>query len=160
MNEIIEIKTLLNRYYEGESTDVDEQRLCEYFSSGNVAAELQPYRSIFAYLQHEKEQPPLSEEGSLETAAIIEPAIQPRPIKWWYAAATAAACILAAIFLAREYRPEPAPQALCSGTYVMVNGVCYDDLSLVSKYATEAIDQVTEPVGENSATDALDFLTE
>jgi len=54
MNEHIEIKELLNRYYEGESTDADEQRLREYFTSNEVAAELQPYRSIFAYLQEQK----------------------------------------------------------------------------------------------------------
>ncbi len=156
MNHIPEIKELLEKYYEGESTDIDEQRLREYFTSENVAEELRPYRSIFAYLQHEKEHPLLPEERSLEAAAIIEPAIRPRPIKWWYAAAAMAACLLAAVFLTHE--PAIDSDVPCTGTYVMINGVCYDDLSLVSKYATEAIDQVTQPFGDGSATDALDFL--
>jgi len=82
--------------------------------------------------------------------------IQPRRIKWWYAAAAAVACLLTATYLVREFQPKP--QALCEGTYVVINGICYDDLSLVRKYATEAIDMVTMPFGNGSAADALDFL--
>ena len=149
MNEIIEIKKLLDRYYEGESTDAHEQRLREYFTSDEVAAELQPYRSIFACLQHEREHP------AEQSAIITLPTNQPRRIKWWYAAAAVAACGLVVTFLAREY--QPATQTACVGTYVMINGVCYDDLSLVKKYAVEAIDMVTQPFG-SSITDALDFL--
>ena len=144
MNEHIEIKELLDRYYEGESTDADEQRLCEYFTSGKVADELLPYRSIFAYLKHKKE----------EAAIITLPATQLWRVKWWYAAA-AVACLFVATFLTREY--QPTQQTLCTGTYVMVNGVCYDDLALVRKYATEAIDMITQPF-ESSVIDALDFL--
>ena len=150
MNEHIEIKELLDRYYEGESTDAGEQRLREYFTSGNVADELQPYCSIFAYIQHEKQRPP-------EASVIILPAIQPRRMNWWYAV-SAAACLLFAVFFARQY--QQTPQTACTGTYVMVNGVCYDDLALVRKYAAETIDQITKPFGDGSATDALDFLDE
>ena len=156
MNEIIKIKALLERYYEGESTDSDEQCLYEYFNSNNIADELKPYRSIFVYLQYEKEHQ--SDQYNLESAAIIEPAVPFRPNKWQLMAIAAAACLLAFIFLPRE--KQSSSKYLCSGTYVMVDGVCYDDLSIVSKYAAEAIDQVTRPIGENSATAALDFLDE
>jgi len=152
MNEHIEIKKLLDKYYEGESTDADEQRLREYFTSSNVDAELQPYCSIFAYIQHEKQRP------SDETPIITIPALHARRMNWWYAAAAAAACLLFAVFFARQHQQTP-PTA-CTGTYVMVNGVCYDDLALVRKYATETIDQITKPFGDGSATDALDFLDE
>ena len=141
MNEHIEIKKLLNRYYEGESTDAEEQRLREYFSSNKVAAELQPYRSIFAYLQEQK-----SEIKNRKSKII----------NWWYAAAAAVACLLTATFLIHEFQPKP--QVLCEGTYVMINGICYDDLALVRKHATETIDMVTKPFGDGSATKALDFL--
>jgi hypothetical protein len=151
MNEIIEIKELLDRYYEGESTDADEQRLREYFTSDRVAAELQPYRSIFAYLKQER----TSNDPVRFTLSIKN---QQSKMKWWYAAATVAACLLVGTFIAREF--QPAPQNLCTGTYVMVNGVCYNDLVLVRKYATETIDMVTMPFGNGSATDALDFLNE
>ncbi len=158
MNDIVDIKKMLGRYYEGESTDLEEQRLREYFTSGNVAAELQPYRAIFAYLQHEKEQPSEPEENTLGRAAIIESGIPLQPVKWWYIAALAAACLLAFIFFPHEH--QPASQTLCTGTYVMINGICYNDPALVGKYAAETINEVTRPFGESSAADALDFLSE
>ena len=160
MNEIIEIKELLDRYYEGESSDADEQRLREYFTSDEVAAELQPYRSIFACLQHEKEE---FEVSSSKFEVCLRRGLRrsdskfkiSRSVKWWYAAA-AVACLLVGTFLVREFQPKP--KNLCTGTYVMINGICYDDLTLVRKYATEAIDLVTQPFGNGSATEALDFL--
>ena len=157
MNDYIEIKKMLDRYYEGETPDAEEQRLREYFTSGDVADALLPYRSIFAYLKHEREQPLASADAADLTQLFKN---QPSKFKnqkmWWYAAAAAVACLLVATFFVREH--QPARQALCTGTYVMVNGICYDDLSLVRKYAAEAIDMVTQPFGDGSATDALDFL--
>ena len=148
MNEHIEIKKMLDRYYEGESTDDDELRLCEYFGSADVTAELQPYRSIFAYIRHEIEEP----------TGIILPVIKPRRVKLWYAAAAVAACLIAGVFLIRHHLP--ANQTLCTGTFVMINGVCYDDISLVKKYAAETIDMVLKPLGDGAASKALDFLNE
>ena len=163
MNKHIEIKELLNRYYEGESTDADEQRLRAYFTSDEVAAELQPYRSIFAYLQSGRSVPLQSPCPVLnintEFASGQKSKTKNRKskiVKWWYAAAAAIAILLTATFLVREFHPKP--QVLCEGTYVVINGICYDDLSLVRKYATETIDMVTKPFGDGSAADALDFL--
>ncbi len=149
MNNIEEVKSILERYYDGESTDVDEQRLREYFSSGDVAPELQPYRSIFAYMQQVKEQP------VAEECPIVEIKPRYRPIMW-YAAAGIAACLLITGLLTLK-QEEPIVTS-CTGTYVVVNGICYDDLSLVGKHAAEAIDDVTEPIEGNPAIDALDFL--
>ena len=151
MNQLIEIKEALNKYFEGESSDTDEQQLREYFTSGDVAEELMPYRSIFAYLNREKENP----------KKIIFPGISIRRnnrIKIWYAAAGVAASILLAVALFVD--KQSSPSATCVGTYVMVEGVCYSDLSLVSKYAVEAIDRVTKPIEGNAAINALDFLDE
>ena len=148
----MKIKELLDRYYEGETTDAEEQRLREYFSSDDIAAELQPYRSIFAYLGHEKE---VSRFRASPSEFRIS-SFKNQKSKWWYAAAAAVACLLTATYLVHEFQPKP--QALCEGTYVVINGICYDDLSLVRKYATEAIDMITMPFGNGSAADALDFL--
>ena len=161
MNEIIEIRKLLEMYYEGESTDADDQRLREYFTSDRVATELMPYRSIFAFLKQEKEEFEVSgskfevcsRRGLRRSDSKFKIS---RPVNWRYAAAAAVALLLAGTFLLREFRP--ASKNLCTGTYVMVNGVCYDDLALVRKYATEAIDLVTQPFGNGSAIEALDFL--
>jgi hypothetical protein len=149
MNEYMEIKELLVKYYEAASTDEDEQRLREYFTSGNVATELLPYRSIFVWLQHERENP--SEK--------IVPTVQPRRAGWWYAAAAVAACLLGVVFFVSKHQPEPQTTA-CTGTYVMVDGICSDDLSLIRKYAVETIDLVTQPFEDSSPTDEPTFLND
>ncbi len=156
MNHTDRIKELLERYFEGTSTDADESQLREYFSSEHVDEELKVYRSIFAYLKREKGQPSEPEKNTLERVAIIEAEIPLRPVKWWHIASVAAACLLAFIFFPREH--QPALQTLCTGTYVMVDGVCYDDFSLIRKHATETIDQIIQPVGNDAAIDALNFL--
>jgi hypothetical protein len=191
MNGYIEIKELLDKYYKGLSTDADEQCLREYFTSGDVAAELLPYRSIFAYLQSEREHP------AAEATPIILPAVQPRRvrwwssakplrrerrrnvaadvpvrqvrwrsaavpvrrIRWWFAAVAVAACLSGVVFLVRKHQPVP-PTAECTGTYVMVNGVCYDDISLIRKYAVETIDLVTQPFENSSPSDDPSLLNE
>ena len=156
MNEVIEIKELLDRYYEGESSDADEQRLREYFTLGNVATELQPYRSIFACLQHERES-----TGAVISMQLLEnqkSKIKNFAKRWRYAAAAVAACLLIASILVHEY--PSASKNECTGTYVVINGICYNDIALVKKYATETIDMVTQPFGDGSATKALDFLNE
>jgi len=143
MNEYIEIKELLDKYYQCESSVEDVQRLKEYFTSDNVAAELQPYRSIFAYLQQEQEHP------SEDTITLI-PVVQPRRVRWWYAAAAVAACLLGVTFLVQK--DEPVKLVACTGNYVIVNGVCYDDMYLFKKYAVETIDLITQPF-ENTPSD-------
>ncbi|SHI66793.1 hypothetical protein SAMN05444280_104158 [Tangfeifania diversioriginum] len=42
-----EVKQLLQRYFNGESSENDEQKLQAYFHSGNVAAELEEYAGFF-----------------------------------------------------------------------------------------------------------------
>jgi hypothetical protein len=138
MNEYTEIKELLDKYYEVRSTEADEQRLREYFTSGDVAAELQPYRSIFAYMQRERENPPD------DTLTVAMPVVQPRLFRWRYVAAVAAAaCLLGATFLV--HKNETVAPASCTGAYITVNGVCCDDAEYLKKHAVKAIDLITEP---------------
>jgi hypothetical protein len=150
MNHISEIKKILDRYFEGMSSDADEQQLCEYFTSNEVTEELQAYRSLFAYISRAKEIP-------VEACSVISLKPHGRAKIWLFIAGVAASIILVAVFLNEQ---QPAATNNCTGTYVMVNGVCYTDVSLVSKYATETIDQVTRPIGDNAAVNALDFLDE
>lgn len=45
--ELKEIKQQLQRYFDGESSDLDERQLEAYFRSGNVADELKEYAGFF-----------------------------------------------------------------------------------------------------------------
>lgn len=48
------IKQLLEKYFEGETSIQEEKELKHYFSSDNVAPELLQYQSMFGYFSKEK----------------------------------------------------------------------------------------------------------
>jgi hypothetical protein len=52
--ESAEIKELLEKYFEGETTVAEEKELARYFA-GPVAPELEMYRSYFGFFAQEKE---------------------------------------------------------------------------------------------------------
>lgn len=51
--ESAEIKKLLEKYFEGETTVAEEKELASYFA-GSVAPELEAYRSYFGFFAQEK----------------------------------------------------------------------------------------------------------
>ncbi len=53
-----EIKILLEKYFEGESTLGDEKILKDYFSSSDVPGQLNEYTKIFSYFEIEKQDKP------------------------------------------------------------------------------------------------------
>ena len=84
-----QIKALLDKFMDGQTTVEEEALLAEYFRSSDVPAEWEDYRLMFDYFDH-------GMEGNLV------PVEQPRPTltrlmgrRWWGIAA--AACITAAI---------------------------------------------------------------
>lgn len=52
--ELVEIKALLEKYFEGETTLAEEKLLASYFA-GEVAPELEVYKGYFGYFTQEKE---------------------------------------------------------------------------------------------------------
>ena len=53
-----EIKILLDKYFEGESTLDEEKILKEFFNSGDVPGRLKEYTKIFSYFEIEKQDKP------------------------------------------------------------------------------------------------------
>lgn len=54
--ELDKIKILLEKYFEGETSVIEENELRTYFSSPNVAPPLEQYKPIFGYFSIAKEQ--------------------------------------------------------------------------------------------------------
>jgi len=54
--ELYKIETLLEKYFEGETTIAEENELKRYFSSETVAPHLQQYQTLFDYYAAEKTQ--------------------------------------------------------------------------------------------------------
>lgn len=54
--EFNKMESLLEKYFEGESSIAEENELKDYFSSSNVAPHLEQYRPLFGYFTEAKEQ--------------------------------------------------------------------------------------------------------
>ena len=60
-----DIETLLNKYFEGETTCEEERRLRRFFAEGLVPEHLEVYRPVFAFFEAEqKELPEISGIGN------------------------------------------------------------------------------------------------
>ena len=97
MENELRIRTLTERFFEGETTLAEEKELYEYYRSGEVPADLQSLRTMFLGLEaveikqeepEQKEVPlPLKETNSVTTTRT--------PIIWkWITAAAAVAVLL------------------------------------------------------------------
>ena len=49
-----DIETLLNKYFEGETTCEEERRLRRFFAEGLVPEHLEEYRPMFAFFEAEQ----------------------------------------------------------------------------------------------------------
>ena len=54
--ELTKIESILEKYFQGETTIAEENQLKEYFSSPNVAQHLEQYKPMFGYFSLAKEQ--------------------------------------------------------------------------------------------------------
>jgi len=54
--ELNRIEDILEKYFQGETTIVEENQLKEYFSSPNVAQHLEQYKPMFGYFSQVKQQ--------------------------------------------------------------------------------------------------------
>ena len=148
MNKHNDIKQMLERYFEGVSSDADEENLLDYFSSNNIDEELKIYQPIFAYITREqqktKQTPPRINHSTRRYRLII----------------CSAAAILGFVIVLMSglFSKQPAFNAECTGTFVMIDGICYSDLSLVSKHVLKTLDQITS--SQKGIYNALDFLDE
>ena len=84
-----QIKTLLDKFMDGQTTVEEEARLAEFFRSGDVPAEWEDYRLMFGYFNR-------GMEGDLVPVEETQPTLKRLMGRRWWGIA-AAACITTAI---------------------------------------------------------------
>ena len=148
MNEYNNIKQLLERYFEGTSSDADERCLRNYFSSNNVDDELKIYQPIFAYITQEQHKTKHTSLRIKHTA---------RRYRLMICSAAAIAGIVV-VLMSGLFSKQPAINTECTGTFVMIDGICYNDLSLVREHALKALEHISS--SHEDIYRVLDFLDE
>jgi hypothetical protein len=92
----MEVKHLLQRYFEGETTVQEERELEAYFNSGDVADELKEYSGFFSGIAElaEVAGEDTIEEDVMEFIRINEPAAKPKQRWLWQSISGIAASVI------------------------------------------------------------------
>ncbi|WP_298451264.1 hypothetical protein [uncultured Prevotella sp.] len=129
MNErkIKDIERLIGKFFDGETSLKEEQRLYEFFARRDVPQRLAGYREVFA---------------GFASLQAVEPKRQKlRPILMRVAAAAAVVLIVVSAVLAyADYREDRYLARLYGGSYVIENGQRIDDLSEIKGDIEKALD--------------------
>lgn len=125
------INELLEKYFRGETTLVDEKELKIYFASGKVSTEHEPYRALFTVYEQELLEKAIS---PLKKVLPKQQAVKRLWIKT-FAYSGIAAAILLAVWIQR-------PQQ--SDNYALVSGHRIEDADYAQKYAEKKLNKVNQ----------------
>lgn len=143
------IEILLDRFFEGSTSNGEEQELYSFFESDDVPVHLQEYKPIFEYFAKG-----IIEEYSGEESIIVLPQSKKIPAKKIvYGFVAAAACILILLtfnpFNKKTFNPY-------EGSYIVENGVkVYDvdkiieeenNIDLIIDNKEKELEQLMNPV--------------
>lgn len=133
MKKEINIRELLARFMEGESTQAEQKLLKEYFGSGqDVPADLRPYAQMFAVID-EKTQTPSTE--ALDRFAEEQVQAARRRLPLWPFIAAACIATFAFIFLTPPKQDE-------SMAIAYVGGKTVGDKTLAMQMGQEALQEI------------------
>ena len=122
------VKKLLDKYFEGDTSLREEQYLRDYFSSKTVDKEFSKYTPLFRYFTTERKEDSVTNHFQSRTI-IMRTLIG------------AAACVLFVLgfILSPDRISVIEDEFACVGTYVRIEGTCYNDIKLVFSHAAQAI---------------------
>jgi hypothetical protein len=134
------IKLLLDKYLEGETTLQEEQLLRKYFTSQQKDAAFAEWAPIFQCFDNEREE------------KTVKQAIQWGDRMRFAIVAAAGVALLAGTMFYSVEKPDIIPDYGCTGSYVKIEGTCYNDPILVLSQAAQAISELDILLAEESPT--------
>ncbi len=109
MDSQMNIKNLIDKYFEGNTTLEEEARLRDYFNQSEVDESFKPYRPLFQFLKNEKEQT-LGSDFDQKLMAQIESSAKVVPMRNWRRHALRIAAVgvvlIAAFMLLKPIAPK------------------------------------------------------
>ena len=133
------IDTLLEKYFEGETTIAEEKELQSYFSGSDVAQHLEQYRPMFGYFTQAREQ-------QFERAVPLHPRKR-KAVAWLSVAASVAVLIGIGTFAYNNMQNQPKQDL---GTY--------DDPEVAFRETQKALDMLAAHV--NTGVESVGYINE
>lgn len=131
-----DIRSLLDKYFEGDSSAEEEKVLRRYFAQDNLPEDLKVYASIFRFIDDEASAlavlNEIRSENGHRTRRRVRSYKNLRMI-----AAVAATLLIVILVLIR-----PSRQPSLNGNYVWVDGKQITDPAIVDKYAEASLGRV------------------
>lgn len=120
------INTLIERFFEGYTTNEEEKELYEFFSREELPQELAPYKTLFDYF----------ETGIADDFLKEKRPAEPQPKRslkrrLWIAGCVAALLLLLVTIGVNLY-PKDRPFNPYEGSYIIRNGQRIDDLNMIA----------------------------
>lgn len=155
MNErkIKDIERLIEKFFDGDTTLKEEERLYRFFARRDVPEHLAGYRDMFA---------------GFDSMMVKQPRrVMLRPVIMRVAAAAAVVLIVVSAVLAyADYREDRYLARLYGGSYVIENGQRIDDLSEIKGDIEDALDNAerieqhisSSSVAESAEQDVLNSI--
>lgn len=137
--ELHKIETLLEKYFEGETTIAQENELRDYFSAPDVAQHLEQYRSMFGYFAKAKEQ-------QFEQTLPLQPRKR-NVVKWLSVAASVVVLLGVGTFAYNNLQTSPKEDL---GTY--------DDPEVAFRETQKALDLLAGHV--NTGVESVGYINE
>lgn len=117
-DEYIYIENLLERFFEGETTNAEEQELYAFFARPDLPEHLEAYRAVFGYFENG-----IARETE-EDAPVLKPSRHvPFYRKWLWIGAAVAASLFLFLFLNKGGNPPEEEFNPYAGSYIIRNGV-------------------------------------
>lgn len=129
-----DIEELVEAFFEGKTSNREEEALYGYFASGQVPEHLEKYAPIFDCLKNELHRLPRQEED-------VTPRRRRTLLRVSYAAAIAAS--VAVVLMLTIPSPEPEPNPF-EGSYMIVDGEKITDMDLLMPEIEQTLSLVTE----------------
>lgn len=165
MKDIAEIKTLIERFFEGDTSLEEERWLYDYFKqTKDLPEELERYRETFldfdAIIQTEVPSPQVETKSQTIIMPQVEHSVSTTPPKYyrlWRRMAGIAAMVTIVIGVGWGYRTYESRmlEQLYGGSYMIVNGERIDDLRKILPQIENAL-SLADAVEIPSSTDLIE----
>lgn len=135
-NEYKEIESLLERFFEGDTTGAEEETLYRFFAGKDIPEEWMPYRPVMTYFR----------EGIACGCASPRrlPASRRKRLRMWIWMAAAAGALLLLIPAGRLFLHREAPFDPYEGSCIIQNGVRITDMEIIRPELEATLQYVKE----------------
>jgi len=147
-----DIKFLLNKYFEGQTSLEEEKILREFFQKDDIPEELRGYTPVFQYFADEIRN---LEDAKSQTQNIFKPTKRSLFVRW---TSLAAACLLILLCISIFFTKN---NVISDKSVAYINGKKYTDINLISAETLRCLENISDAGSEarSAQIEALEAFT-